>query len=96
MLEALPPVPSTEDTDEPVPGPRYKYVHDLQHDPKWEIQRNRSATKEFREHVVSWRWDDDVKPGSEEAQHLDDIGRGPETGTGELVRSLKMGDVISV
>lgn len=68
----------------------------MQHDPKWEIQRNRSATKEFREHVVSWRWDDDVEPGSEEAQHLDDIGRGPETGTGELVRSLKMGDVISV
>ena len=94
-FEALRQETNIDQTQESV-GPRYRYIHELPHDQKWEIQRNKLATKDFQEHVVTWRWTDDIDPDSEEGQHLDDIGRGKESGTGEVVRSLKMGDVISV
>lgn len=78
-------------------GNQYKYSHRLHRDPKWEIQRNKAAHREWQDHVVTWSYLDDVKPNSEEARKLDEEqGRGRETGDGWFVRDLKLGDVITV
>ncbi len=60
------------------------------------IQRNRHAVSAPRDYEIVWRWDDDIQPDSEEAEELDANGRGMETGNGEFVRSLKVGDIVTV
>jgi len=46
--------------------------------------------------MVTWSFDDDVKPDSAEGDKLEQQGRGRESMTGEFVRSLKLGDVVTV
>jgi hypothetical protein len=50
----------------------------------------------MEEHVIEWSWTDDIHPESPEAEKLTEEGRGKETGTGEFVRNLQLGDVITV
>lgn len=77
--------------------PTYRYTHPLGHRERWEIQRNRLAQRKFEDYQVTWRWDDDIDPESEQAvEQLDKIGRGKATGDGEFVKSLRMGDVVSI
>ena len=47
-------------------------------------------------HTITWSWLDDIDPKSDEADDLVLFGRGKETGDGEFVRNLKVGDVITV
>lgn len=68
-----------------------KYVHKLAANPQHEIQRNRLATREWQEKEIVWSWTDDL---DEDA--LDEEGRGRRTGNGEFVRSLKLGDIVSI
>ena len=61
------------------------------------IQRNKTANRDWQDNVVTWSWTDNVDPESEEARKLEeDQGRGKASMTGEFVRSLKMGDVVSI
>lgn len=75
---------------------KYKYYHPLEGQPEWEIHRNKSATSDWQEHVVTWSYLDDIKADSKEGKILDDQGRGRATGDGSFVRSLLLGDVITV
>lgn len=60
------------------------------------LQRNLTATKEFTDHEVVLRWDDDIKADSEEGLQLQSEGHGKELSDGELVRNLRVGDVVTV
>lgn len=67
---------------------------DLLASPQYTIQYNKTATRPPTTHTIIWSWKDNVDPLA--AQQLKDIGRGEETGTGEFVRNLKLGDVVTV
>jgi hypothetical protein len=61
------------------------------------LQRNRTGTRDTSEHVITWsRTDDIMDPDSVDAIELDKQGRGRETGNGEYVRNLKLGDVVTI
>lgn len=67
---------------------------DLLASPQYTIQHNKTATRTPTTHTVVWSWKDNIEPPT--AQYLKDIGRGEETGTGDFVRNLKLGDVVTV
>lgn len=54
------------------------------------------ADHEPRTHTVTWSWEDNIHPESAAADEIAEKGRGRETGTGEFVRGLRVGDVVSV
>lgn len=85
-----------EDENESEAEAKYKYVHPLEAQPEWEIQRNLRAVGDLQEHVVTWSYLDDIKAESDAGKVLDDQGRGRATGDGSFVRSLVLGDVITV
>jgi hypothetical protein len=91
MIEERPPNPEDDK------GTTYQYKHATHQRPAWMIKANKVATREFQEHVVEWRWTDNINPESEEAEELATVhGRGSGTGDGSFVRGLRIGDVISV
>ncbi|KAF9879501.1 hypothetical protein CkaCkLH20_03044 [Colletotrichum karsti] len=71
----------------------HHHVHPLEN---LKIQSNKTAHRDFLDHEVVWSWTDDIHPESPEGDHLSEIGRGRGTGTGRFVRSLKLGDVVTV
>ncbi|KAF6837411.1 hypothetical protein CPLU01_03035 [Colletotrichum plurivorum] len=75
---------------------RMAYHHHVAALENLKIQANKTAHKHWLEHEVVWSWTDDTHPESPEADRLVDIGRGRGTGTGRFVRSLKLGDVVTV
>lgn len=70
------------------------FHHDLHPSPQLTIQSNKAATRQLTTHKVVWSWKDDVNPLSSE--ELSELGRGPETGDGDFVRNLTLGDVVTV
>jgi hypothetical protein len=87
-----PPIEPSDNHDE-----EYKYHHSLAANDKHLIQRNKTAHGTLQDNVVTWSWTDNVHPQSEEARKLEeDQGRGKASMTGEFVRSLKMGEVVSI
>lgn len=60
------------------------------------LQKNRMADSVTQDHVITWSWTDDIKPGSPEALELETQGRGSTTGSGEKVRSLLIGDIVTI
>jgi hypothetical protein len=60
------------------------------------LQRNVTAARETREHKIAWYFDDNIITDSLDAVELDKRGRGRDTGNGEFVRNLKVGDVVTV
>lgn len=61
------------------------------------LQRNRTATRDSKEYVITWSCDDDIMdPDSVDGKKLDEEGRGRESANGEYVRNLKVGDVVTV
>jgi len=77
---------------EPPPG-HVRLYHDLHPDDKYTIQRNFVGSRTPRTHTVVWSCDDN---GPLESDELVDIGRGKNSGTGEFVRDLKVGDVVGI
>lgn len=76
---------------------KYKPKHPLLPTPAATIQVNRVAEREYAEHKVVWSWDDYLDDNDTEAKaKLKENGRGSETGNGEFVRNLQLGDVITV
>ncbi|EQL00426.1 hypothetical protein OCS_03867 [Ophiocordyceps sinensis CO18] len=81
----------------------YQYVHPILPQEQWVIQRNKTASRDWQDHLVTWSYADDIEAesdvGMEPDEHgrgLDEQGRGRGTGDGSFVRSLKMGDVVTV
>lgn len=75
----------------------YVYDHPLASHDRYTIQRNKTANRKWQYNVVTWSWGDNVDPESNKAKELvRDLGRGMATATGEFVRGLKIGDVVSV
>lgn len=60
------------------------------------IQSNKTGRGENATYKIEWRWTDDTDPTSAGADGLEQVGRGRATGTGEFVRDLKLGDVVTV
>ncbi|RGP67921.1 hypothetical protein FSPOR_5582 [Fusarium sporotrichioides] len=82
---------------EPISDEKMGYSHPLQPQDKWVIQHNKTAHRTWQDHVVTWTWQDDIKPESEAAEKMRrETGRGRDTADGSFVRNLKMGDVITV
>lgn len=94
QIEPTPPQANEETQSNQAP---FHYVHPLEPREHLTIQRNRTATREFANYTVTWRYDDNVTdPESSAAKTLDEAGRGKLSGNGEFVRSLKMGDVVTI
>lgn len=74
------------------------FVHPLLPSPDLKIQGNVTADNEVREHQVVWSYTDDIDPERdiEAAQRLGEQGRGRATGTGNFVRDLRLGDVVTM
>ncbi|RDA93295.1 hypothetical protein CP533_2024 [Ophiocordyceps camponoti-saundersi (nom. inval.)] len=75
---------------------RHGYDHPLLPDDRFNIQRNRAASDQWQDHCVVWSYLDDVEPSSNAGVELHRRGRGRASGNGSFVRSLKLGDVVTV
>ncbi|UKZ79862.1 hypothetical protein TrVFT333_007625 [Trichoderma virens FT-333] len=73
----------------------YRYEHSPWKGPR-EILRNKMASSEWTDYEVTWTCWDVVAPNSKEAQQAMEEGKGKMDGDGQFVRSLKLGDVITV
>ncbi|KAG9242632.1 hypothetical protein BJ878DRAFT_554887 [Calycina marina] len=60
------------------------------------LQKNITAKRNIQECVITWSAWDDINPESLEANELANKGRGSATGTGDFVRGLVAGDVVTV
>jgi hypothetical protein len=60
------------------------------------LQRNATATRDFKKYQITWSCDDNVVPDSLEAAALETQGRGRDSANGEFVRNLKVGDVVTI
>lgn len=60
------------------------------------LQKNLTATKESKENVITWSATDRLDPAGIEADELLELGRGRDTGNGQFVRDLKVGDVVTI
>lgn len=60
------------------------------------LQKNVTGSRNTKEHVITLSCFDNINPESVDAKNLEAIGRGRETGTGDIVRNLQIGDVVTV
>lgn len=76
----------------------WDYDHPLHPKENLTVQKNRTSVRIFEHHTVVWRWDDDDVSDleSEAAKALEEVGRGRLSGNGDFVRSLKLGDVVTL
>lgn len=81
---------SSDDTDI-----KYHFHHAFEPNDQC-LQKNRTAEKTMQTHQIVWSCDDDIDPDSVFGQGLIDAGRGRATGTGEFVRNMRIGDVVTV
>ncbi|KAJ6787704.1 hypothetical protein PWT90_10409 [Aphanocladium album] len=89
-----PEIKEKEEAD--VEKPQLEYKFSLLHDPKWTVSRNKRAHRDWQDHTITWACWDDVKPDSDAGKALEENGRGRETGDGEFVRNMKLGDVVTL
>lgn len=76
---------------------RESYTYDRPLEPASDrIQANRTATREVKEHIITWAHDDCIDPFSAEGDRLEQEGRGRHTGDGKFVRNLLVGDIITI
>ncbi|KAL6694024.1 hypothetical protein J3F84DRAFT_378380 [Trichoderma pleuroticola] len=87
--------PKLENTVSRSGVPGYRYGHSPWKGPR-EILRNKMASSEWEVYEVTWTCWDVVAPGSKEAQQAMEEGKGQMDGDGQFVRSLKLGDVVTV
>lgn len=97
QLHSSPPNPpdQPEVPDDDNNGNKFEFYHALNPSQK-ALQKNVTAKRDVTEHIVTWSCQDNINPESVEAKKLEAVGRGRETGTGDIVRNLKIGDVITV
>ncbi|KAI1845000.1 hypothetical protein JX266_008793 [Neoarthrinium moseri] len=73
-----------------------QYDHELFWSPEHTIKCNKVAIRETQAHHVEWRYTDDIDAQTPEGDDLKAAGRGEATGSGEFVRNMKFGDVVTV
>ncbi|KAI0487430.1 hypothetical protein F4859DRAFT_464920 [Xylaria cf. heliscus] len=73
-----------------------EYDHSLHPVPDHMIQSNRVAEHDWQQYHIEWSWTDRVDPKSNAAKELAANGRGSATGDGSFIRSLKVGDMVTV
>ncbi|KAI8627926.1 hypothetical protein F5Y19DRAFT_440412 [Xylariaceae sp. FL1651] len=73
-----------------------KYHHELAPTVEHMIQCNRVADRNWQHHHIEWLWTDDIDPESSAGQELGKNGRGIATGNGSFLKSLKVGDMLTV
>lgn len=88
------PVYAARSIHPPLEDGQEAFHHDLHPSPQLTIQSNKAATRQFTTHKVVWSWNDNVDPLNSE--RLSELGRGPETGNGDFVRNLTLGDVVTI
>ena len=86
LPRTVPKGPSSED---------YQFEHALLPQPNC-LQRNLTAEGKTHEHVVTWSCDDNILPESVDGTELEKQGRGRETATGQFVKDMKVGDVVTI
>ncbi|KAL7933026.1 hypothetical protein V8C35DRAFT_306078 [Trichoderma chlorosporum] len=92
-LAVVEPKPENRVSRNGVPG--YRYGHSPWKGPR-EILRNKTASEEWEDYEVTWTCWDVVAPDSQEAQQAMEEGKGQMDGDGQFVRSLRLGDVVTV
>jgi hypothetical protein len=90
------PAINTRTTAHDPPRIESSFVHPLLPSSEWCLQKNLTATRDTQENTITWTCHDNVNPESLEAKALDDQGRGVATLTGEFVRSMKVGDIVTI
>jgi hypothetical protein len=76
---------------------RESYIYDRPMEPTSDrLQSNRTGKREVKEHIITWAHDDCIDPFSIEGDQLEQEGRGRNTGNGNFVRNLQIGDVITI
>ena len=60
------------------------------------LQKNITARRETKKHLIIWSANDNVVPDSLDAMELEKMGRGKDTGNGAFVRNMKVGDTVTV
>lgn len=73
----------------------YKFHHALEPDMTC-LQKNLTAVKTLQMRKIVWSCDDNIDPDSIYGKQLDTMGRGRATATGEFVRNMRIGDVVTV
>ncbi|KAI0458532.1 hypothetical protein F5B21DRAFT_435389 [Xylaria acuta] len=73
-----------------------EYDHPLHPVPDHMIQSNRVADRDWQHHHIEWSWTDRIDPESSAGQELKANGRGSATGDGSFLKSLKVGDMVTV
>ncbi|KAI1125759.1 hypothetical protein F5Y10DRAFT_246280 [Nemania abortiva] len=73
-----------------------EYDHPLHPTDYHKIQCNRVAEHDWQHHHVEWSSTDNIDPDSSGAEELEANGRGRATGDGSFLRSLKVGDMVTV
>ncbi|KAM3562131.1 hypothetical protein ARSEF4850_002900 [Beauveria asiatica] len=76
--------------------PQFRYEFPLVQSPKWTVCRNKRAHRDWQDHTITWACYDDVQADTDGGQALEENGRGRETGDGEFVRNLQLGDVVTL
>ena len=77
------------------PRTRHQFKHELC--PTDDVlQKNVVAKPESKTHVITWKYNDNIQPESPEADELHYQGRGKNTGRGDFVSNMKMGDCVTV
>lgn len=88
------PVYAARSIQPPLEHGQQAFHHDLHPSPAFTIQRNKAATRASTRHKVVWSWKDSADQLNSEK--LLELGRGPESGNGDFVRNLRLGDVVTV
>jgi hypothetical protein len=90
-------VPGTVARNPPVNEGENSHIfsHNL-HEPPDCLQKNVTAIRDTKEHVITWSCDDNINPEAAEAMELEKLGRGRASANGEFVRNMKLGDVVTV
>ncbi|KAM3456595.1 hypothetical protein MY3296_001550 [Beauveria thailandica] len=76
--------------------PQFRYEFPLVQSPKWTVCRNKRAHRDWQDHTITWACYDDVQADTDGGKALEENGRGRETGDGEFVRNLQLGDVVTL
>ncbi|TQS34699.1 hypothetical protein Golomagni_04907 [Golovinomyces magnicellulatus] len=72
-----------------------QFEHPLLPDSKV-LQKNITAEKETKKHVITWSYNDNIDPDSQAGILLEKQGRGRATANGDFVRNLRIGETITV
>jgi hypothetical protein len=60
------------------------------------LQKNVTASSEYRTHTITWSYKDKSDPKSPDVDEISELGRGKNNSDGEFVRNMQLGDCVTV